>query len=156
MLIWPRDSIQPGAPKEGRATFLGSPVNEGIELHDSGLSAVTFGDGSAIVSLSPAYVHRSPGTPGSDAGSGWTQDATLTFAETWAVPSLAGLPAWVSEGFLWIGDTIYENLIPANGSFEGAVEFSILLATAQTLTIRARSVTVQLHGTASYIEDFEP
>src|SRR5437016_4648859 len=62
-----------------RRLFLASPVNECLELHDSTLSHVTFRDGSAVVSLSSAYVHRSPGRPGRDAGSGGYQPATLTF-----------------------------------------------------------------------------
>ena len=136
--------------------FLASPMNEGIELHDSELSAVSFSDGSAVVSLSPAYLHRSSGVPGSDAGSGWSQPATLTFAGTSPVSLPAKLPAWVSDGLLRIGDTVHKNLIPASGCFEGAVEFSIVLVTAETLTIRGQQVTIQLHGEPSYIEDFNP
>ena len=59
-------------------------MNEGIELHDSELAAVEFSDGSALVSLSPAYVHRD--------GSGWLQDATVTIRGAASAPSIAGLP----------------------------------------------------------------
>jgi hypothetical protein len=131
-------------------------VNEGIELHDSELSAVTFNDGSVVVSLSPAYVHRWSGIPGSEAGSGWLQCATLTFAGTQPVGLSAKLPVGVSDGSLRIGNVVHDNLIPANGSFEAPVEFSIVLATAETLTIRGQRVTIQLHGEPSYVEEFKP
>jgi hypothetical protein len=136
--------------------FLASPVNEGIELHDSELSAVSFRDGSAVVSLSPAYVHRSSGVPGTDVGSGWSQPATLTFTGTSPVPIPTELPAWVSEGLLRIGDTVHNNLIPSSGSFEGAVEFSIALVTGEALIIRGQRISIQLHGEPSYIEEFKP
>jgi hypothetical protein len=131
-------------------------MNEGIELHDSKLSHVSFRDGSAVVSLSSAYVHHSTGRPGWDAGSGGYQPATLTFDEAPPVSLPAELPVSISDGFLRIGDTTHDNLIPASGTFERAVEFSIVLTTAETLTIRARRVTIQLHGEPSYIEQFKP
>ena len=34
------------------------PVNEGIELHDSKMVAVTDNGGEVIVSFSPAYIHH--------------------------------------------------------------------------------------------------
>jgi hypothetical protein len=131
-------------------------VNERIELHDSELSGVTFSGDSAIVFFSRAYVHRSLGVPGSDAGSSWSQPATLTFIGASPVPLPAELPVWISDGLLRISDTVYNNLIPASGRFEGGVELSLVLASAETLTIRGQRVSIQLHGESSCIEKFEP
>lgn len=133
-----------------------SPVNECLELHDSTLSHVTFRDGSVVVSLSSAYIHRSPGRPGWDAGSGGCQPATLTFGEARPVSLPAELPATISDGFLRVGDTTHDNLIPASGTFEREVEFSIILTTAEIFTFRALRVTIQLHGEPACIEQFEP
>jgi len=128
-------------------------MNQAIELHDSELSGVSFIDDSAVVSLSPAYVHRFWEAPGSDTHSGWLQPATLTFIGAALVPVPTSLPVWVSDGFLRIDSVLHNNLIPASGTFEGPVEFSVVLATAEQLTIRAMRVSIQLHGEASYIED---
>jgi len=130
-------------------------VNERIELHDSTLASVSFSDGLAVVLLAPAYIHRSHGLPGSDAGSGWLQSATLTFAGASPVSSPAGLPVWISDGFLRIDDALHDNLIPTHGSFEGAVEFSIVLTTAEVLTIRGRRISIQLLGDSSYLEEYK-
>ena len=129
-------------------------MNEAIELHDSELAAVTFSSGSAVLSLSSAYIHRSTGRPGLDAGSGWSQRATLTFGDTIPIPSLPQLPATISDGFLRIGSTLHSNVIPASGSFEDSIELSIVLTTAEPLTIRAQRVSIQLHGEPSFIESF--
>ena len=131
-------------------------MNEGIELHGSVFSDLSFVGGTALVSFSHAYVHRSSGVPGSDAGSGWSQPATLTFASASPVPSPAELPVWISDGFLRIGDTVHNNLIPASGRFEGGVELSLVLASAEAFTIRGVSVSIELHGEPSYIEEFKP
>ncbi len=128
-------------------------MNEGIELHDSELAAVSFSGGEAVVSFSHAYVHRSAGTPGVDAGSGWSQPATLTVGGVSPFPLPALLPATVSDGFLLIGSTRHNNVIPASGTFQGAIELSIVLATAEALTFRGRRISIQLLGEPSFVED---
>ena len=60
----------------------------------------------------------------------------------------------VSDGLLRIGDTVHEKLIPASGSYDGAVEFSIIFGSGETLIIRGQRITILLHGEPSYIDDF--
>ncbi len=131
-------------------------MNEGIELHDSVIAAIVVSDTSTVVSFSIAYVHRSHGLAGSDAGSVYIQPATLTFIGASPVPLPMDFGEYISDGFLRIDDTVYDNLIPTGGSFEGAIEFSVVLSTAETLTIRAQQVHTQFQGEPRYLEEFEP
>jgi hypothetical protein len=41
------------------------------------LDSISEQDGSIVVKLRPAYIHRSDGVPGIDPGSGWVQDAVI-------------------------------------------------------------------------------
>ena len=129
-------------------------MNEAIELHDSELVAATFSGGEAVVSLSPAYIHRSIGQPGTDAGSGLLQPATLTLSSVSLTSEPTRLPATISDGYLRIGSDLHTNIIPASGTFSGAIELSLTLSTAETLTIRARRISIQLHDEPSFVESF--
>lgn len=51
--------------------------NRAVELHDSQVISVRLEGGTCVIELA-AYVHDSDGTPGVDAGTGWTQAAQLT------------------------------------------------------------------------------
>jgi hypothetical protein len=131
-------------------------VNEGIELHDSELVAVSFNGDEAVVSVSPAYIHRSTGRPGVDAGSGWSQRATITIGGASPVSSTVLLPATISDGSLRIGGTLHRNVIPASATFEGIIEFSIVLSTAEAFTIPGQRISIQLHDEPSFVESFHP
>ncbi|CAN5714303.1 hypothetical protein BH09VER1_BH09VER1_44660 [soil metagenome] len=128
-------------------------MNEAIELHDSTLAEITHLDGTVVVSLLPAYLHRSAGVVGTDAGTGWTQAATITFFGAGPVTKVEGLPIWISDGTLSVGAVRYRNLIPARGYFEGEVELSLELASPDTVTIRGTSLRIELHGEARYVEE---
>lgn len=134
-----------------------SSMNELIELHDSELAAVSVRGGEIVVTLAPAYLHRSRGRPGIDAGSGWVQPATLSFGEATLSgrSAPANLPATVSEGELRVGLEIYSNLIPTSGKWEGAIAFSLVPVTGEALVLRARRLWIQLHGEASFVENYE-
>jgi hypothetical protein len=120
-------------------------MNEGIELHDSELAAVEFSDGSALVSLRPAYVHRD--------GLGWLHDATVTIRGAASAPSIADLPAPIWEGSLRVGDTCHSNLIPLTGTFEGAVRLSISLVRGDAFTIEGDHARIELHGQPRFVEN---
>jgi hypothetical protein len=129
-------------------------VNDGIELHDSDLAAITCSGEELVVSLSPAYIHRTTGSPGVDPGTGWLQPATLTFRAASLISSPALLPATISDGFLRIGSEQHSNVIPAGGAFTGLVELSLVLTTGEALIIHGQSIRIQLHGEPSFVENF--
>jgi len=131
-------------------------MNAGIELHDSTLASVTSADGTVVILLSPAYVHHSEGRPGTDAGSGWLQDATFTIREAGEIPSPAELPLEIADGFLRIGESIHDNLLPAGGRFEGAIELSLTLTNSETVVFRGTSIEIRMQGDAKWLESFAP
>ncbi|MGB8356920.1 MAG: hypothetical protein WCD79_23690 [Chthoniobacteraceae bacterium] len=129
-------------------------MNEVIELHDSDLAAVEFANETAILSLRPAYIHRSEGRPGIDAGSGWIQDATLTIFAAESVVPPSRLPATIWDGFFRVGNHTYDNTIPVAASFDGAIELHIVLNSSETVTIRGERIEIALMGRARYVEEF--
>ncbi len=129
-------------------------MNEGIELHDSELVAVTCSGGEAVVSLSSAYIHRTTGSPGVDSDSGWLQPAMLTISAASLSTTPTLLPATISDGFLRIGSAHHSNVIPASGTFADAIELSLVLSTGEALTIRGQRISIQLHGESSFVESF--
>ncbi len=130
-------------------------MNEVIELHDSELAAVTVTGGTAVILFRPAYIHRSLGRPAIDAGTGWTQDATITITEASLSASVMS-PATVLEGEVRVGDVIHDNIIPTKVRFQGAITMKLFLSPAQTLVARGNSITIEVQGEPSYVEEFHP
>ena len=131
-------------------------MNEGIELHDSELSAISVENGMTTVFFSPAIVYRPSKIYSPTGSSVWLQPATITFDDASATAWTADQPVWVFNGTLRIGDTIHDNLIPLSETFEGLIELSLTLTTGERLSIRGRRVTVQLLGESTYLEEFCP
>ncbi len=55
-------------------------MNSAIEIHDSTLQRIDI-HGDALAVTVDAYIHRSPGRPGVDRGTGWSQLVQLRFAK---------------------------------------------------------------------------
>ena len=129
--------------------------NRIIELHDSTVSAILEKDFSLVIELRPAYVHSSNGRPGIDPGSGWTQDADLVIREFDQLPIAAELPAWISDGELVVGEERFPNAIPIPlDRKRDNVQLDLVMATAETFSIRGRGVQLNLIGEAQFVEDF--
>lgn len=131
-------------------------MKECIELHDSDLVAVTCTAGDAVVSLSPACIHRHVGKPGVNPSSGRLQPATLTISSASITSTPTALPASIWDGFLRIASALYDDAIPASGIFAGAVELSLTLTTGERLILRGQRISIQLHGEPSLVDDFTP
>ncbi len=135
-------------------------MNQAIELHDACLVSITnHGDAPALW-FAPAYLHRSSGRPGVDPGTGWTQSAKLTILGASTLAPVT-LPAEVSCGWLRIGEVVYHNVIPAEGTFDADIEFSAVLFAKDftwrhEITIRGIQLTITLEGEPAYVEEFLP
>lgn len=129
-------------------------MNTAIELHDSELSAIT-NDGTSLVLSFAAYLHRSAGRPGYNAGSGWTQAATLTFSEA-SVSFVPGLPSTVYDGWLLVGGIRHDNLVPVGAVFAAPCELGLVVGGSEPVVVRGIGLTVRLQGEPSYVEEFTP
>jgi hypothetical protein len=128
-------------------------MNEAIEFHDS---EVQLAEGSSDVFrivFSSAYVHRSEGQPGIDAGAGYTQQAELTFTSaTWSKSSLPTVGK-LSDGFLMLGSKKH-SLIPLPLSVSGKIEAELVFVSGLVLSVSASSVSCKFTSEAHFVENY--
>ena len=126
--------------------------NAAIEFHDSILERVEY-EGETVVAVFTAYVHRSAGTPGVDAGTGWSQTLQLKFERGRAGGSLDKLPIALLGGYLEATVEQFNNLLPLPFRRVGSVSVELLGWNDQEIDIEGDSVEAVLVGEARYIED---
>ena len=86
-------------------------MNLAIEFHDSELTSIAKRSGLLELRLD-AYIHKSKGTPGVDAGTGWWQDAMLFVADGVVEGEITHWPAELYDGTLEIDGETIENVVP--------------------------------------------
>jgi hypothetical protein len=128
-------------------------MNSAIEFHDSDVQSVTLDRQTLLVQFSPAYIHRSSGTPGIDAGEGHAQDAQLIFGNVDISTIPLGCSGRLSDGRVEIDEQTF-SLIPLPSSFDGAVRAEFTFSNGVSLTFRARSVAFRSVGESRLIDHF--
>jgi hypothetical protein len=84
----------------------------------------------------------------------------ITIGDTTSPSISLDLPLWVYGGTLSIGQTRYEEFIPAGGQFEGDTDLAFNLSTAHgsddggTLRVEGRGLRIELCGEPSEPEDY--
>jgi hypothetical protein len=130
-------------------------MNEAIELHDSRLAAVEFHGSTAVLTLSPAVLHRSTGRPAVDASSVFGQDFRLELAEASLQGEIGELPADVWDGDFELDGVLSVNLIPL--PCEGGKPARLMLHLEpdnRRLTITGTGIRVTPISPARYVEEF--
>jgi hypothetical protein len=122
-----------------------------IELHDSLLERIER-VGDSIVAIFTAYVHRSAGEPGRDAGSGWTQAAQMTLL--FARGAASDDPLEIADGSIVTTSGAYANVIPVPFRAEGATRLELHGSRGEAVTIEAEGIAVELVGDATFVEAF--
>lgn len=128
-------------------------MNSAIEIHDSEVISIT-NRGSLLEVCLIAYIHKSEGTPGRDAGSGWTQDAILTFWNGTLEGTIAEYPARLASGTLVVDGESLDNEIPIPLSRKGNTELKLEIFYNSPVVIRGNEVHLELRGTPTYVEEF--
>jgi hypothetical protein len=131
-------------------------VNATIELHDSEVAAIDQLDGAVTVHFSPAYLHKSEGRPGLDHGSGWVQNAKLSFTNGCAFGDLPELPCDVMSGEFVICGVLHDNEIPLPLDVAQNVELRLIFDSKHTVRITAARARLELIGEPRYVEEFNP
>jgi len=126
-----------------------------FEFHDSVLAAVVDDVARCIVELRPAYVHRSAGIPGVDAGEGFWQDLAITIeCAKMKMPQLE-LPTDIGDGYLSVGDIRMANLAPTQLREEKKVLLKIVTMVDGTeIDIEGTSIEIRTIGEAVFAESF--
>jgi hypothetical protein len=130
--------------------------NRIIELHNSTVSTITIEDRSAIVNFSAAYIHKSEGNAGVDAGTGWIQAARLVIKESSMKGQFISGPDTILDGVLWVGDVEHSNFIPIPFDTLDAVRLHLEFASGNHVTLTGKGATLELFGDPKFIEEFVP
>ena len=137
--------------------------NRAIEIHDSELDKVTLEAGVAVLHFPRVYIHSSEGRPAIDAGSGWSQQAVIRignariegkFSEE-SREAYGGHAHHLSGGSLRINSSVSDNLIPIPLEAQGDIELT-LECWGDVVRVHGNSVSLELIGTAEYVEEFHP
>jgi hypothetical protein len=128
-------------------------VNAALELHDSVVMSVEQTREGVVVRLA-AYVHRSEGRPGIDAGVGVSQMVDLTFADGIVEKRFDQLPCTLWAGRIFFGTAALDELIPIPTSLTGALRFEAEGQDGGQLIIRSSGLDVVATSEGVYVEEF--
>lgn len=128
-------------------------MNAAIEIHDSELSAIVVGQDRVTVRLDPAYVHRSPGRPGHDPGSGWLQPVEIVLFGGEIETPLPDMPCTLDAG-CFSGGADFVNGISMPFALMSAVKFEAYTLEGNRIVIRGAGIEVKAAGQAKYVEEF--
>jgi len=127
--------------------------NLAIELHDSTLESIE-SHGEVLVARLTAYVHRSSGRPGIDAGSGWSQELHLCFSSGLASGSHNILPMEILQGYIESAGQRLQNTIPIPFVRGGPVTLVMNGWNEQRVEISGVDLEAVLVGEARFVEQF--
>jgi hypothetical protein len=130
-----------------------SDGNAAVELHDSQVEGVDWQGEDCTVVLT-AYVHRSKGKPGIDAGSGWSQIAHVRVTHARLDEAFPILPLRLAGGRLLAQELELTNVIPVPSQFPGPVRLQLLGEGGESMVLVGDAAELVLVGDASYVDDF--
>lgn len=137
--------------------------NRAIEIHDSALDQISLENGVAILHFPEVYIHSSSGRPAIDAGSGWTQEAVIRIGNARVEGKFSresrdaygGYAHYLSDGSLRINGSVSDNLIPIPLDVQGDIELT-MECWGDVVSVCGDSASLELMGTATYVEEFRP
>ena len=128
-------------------------MNSALEFHDSKIHQVTVFEDQLHLEFSSAYIHCSTGRPGIDAGSGYVQEAKITFTNA----IFSGLSTKCSgplfDGFIRVNLEEFSLIaLPLNAS--GLICAEFVFSSGAILNVTAKAVTCSCLGEPTYVESF--
>ena len=126
--------------------------NEAIELHDSVLERIDAMEAECIVVLR-AYLHRSSGVPGVDAGTGWIQACHLHFRDGRTSGNVAEFPMEILDGSLETSSERIHNHLPLPIDHAGPATLEVMGWNDSRVVVVGNAVKCVLVGSPHYLED---
>lgn len=129
-------------------------MNVALEFHDSEVSTIQPKDGDLSILFSAAYVHRSEGAPGVDAGSGYTQALEIVLQRASWSGDLSACLGRLSGGCLCSGGQRLP-LVPLPFQSDSPVSIELVFQNGESLASTAESVVVRFKGEPRFVESFK-
>ncbi len=132
--------------------------NRAIEVHDSVLEGFTTSQGAAELRFSRVYIHQTQGKPGRDAGTVWTQKATLRIFGATVEGAFSEFPVDLDDGEVIFTGSRFDNVIPIPIRYEGKVELRLETwgQSQEVVTFVGNDAELELVGEPEYLEEFRP
>lgn len=128
-------------------------MNRALELFDSRVSQVLAAEDATVrVVFSHGYVHQSPGRPGSDPGTGWSQELAIVLHEARVASPPPVLPNQIAEGFLEFGNTRLD-LIPLPFKRRGPAALHLTFSDGSTVEVEGAGTMVEILSAPIFLED---
>jgi hypothetical protein len=130
-------------------------MNACFEFHDSVLAEIKKEAGRCVLRFHPAYIHRSKGIPGVDAGEGFTQDLKIVVDGAKIKGSARELPAEIADGSITVGDVRISNVAPVPFYEKQKVYLTMRPSSgAAGIEIEGSSIEIRTIGEALFVESF--
>lgn len=103
----------------------------------------------------PAYIHRSEGRPGLDAGSGFLQPAEIAFTGAEASEKDGPCTGAIAEGLITVSGKKFDSVLPLPYDAKGKVSAEFTFESGAVLSITATGVSCTSTGTAVLVDGYE-
>lgn len=132
----------------------GAMAKRAIEFHDSTLDSIIAAEsGGVILHFSSAYIHKSQGEPGRDAGSGWVQEARIHVLGAAVAGALLELPCDLRDGELQVDGELFQ-LLPIPFDRHGSIQFDLeCMPMGSKIRITGAGLRLEMLGVATYVEE---
>ena len=126
-----------------------------LEFHDSDVVELREVDGTLHLIFEPAYVHRSEGRPGVDAGSGFLQPAEIVFAGAKFTERDGPCKGSISEALVSVSGKKYDSVFPLPFNASGRVSAEFTFESGAVLSVTATGVSCASTGPAELVDSYD-
>ena len=130
-------------------------MKSALEFHDSDVVELR-PDGSTLhMIFEPAYVHRSNGRPGVDAGSGFLQPAEIVFTGAQFNEKDGPCRGAISEGMIAVAGKKFDSVFPLPFEASGKVAAEFTFESGAVLSVTAAGVSCASTGPAELVDGYD-
>ncbi len=126
-----------------------------LEFHDSDVTELRHADSTLQMVFEPAYVHRSNGRPGVDAGSGFLQPAEIVFTGAHFTEKDGPCKGSIAEGLITVSGKRFDSVLPLPYEGKGKVAAEFTFESGAVLSVTATGVTCASTGPAELVDGYD-
>jgi hypothetical protein len=130
-------------------------LKSAIEFHDSDVVELRQVDTALHLVFEPAYVHKSDGRPGIDAGSGFLQPAEIVFAGAKFTEKDGPCKGSITEGVITVSGKKFDSVLPLPYSASGKVSAEFTFESGAVLSVTGTGISCASTGPAELVDSYD-